>query len=90
MKKTTIIVLMMISSVGFTMDASVLKDAALKACETQLESVPENMREQSKKICLCNVNKTDYAAVLAAQASGDMTKVQENAVKNAQECATEM
>lgn len=90
MKKTLIIVLMMVASTGYTMDAEQLKEAALKACETQLESVPENMREQSKKVCTCNVKKTDYAAVIAAQQSGNMEEVQANAIKNAQECAQEL
>ena len=90
MKKITIIVLMLVTSVGFTRGASELKDAALKACDTAMESVPENMREQSKKMCECTVNKTDYEAVLAAQKSGDMTQLQEDAIKNAQACATTM
>ena len=60
MKKISIILLMGMASVGFAMDAEQLKEAALKACDTQLESVPENMREQSKKTCECTVKKTDY------------------------------
>ncbi len=87
MKKTTIIIMLMITSAGFSMDASQLKEAALKACETQVENVPENMREKTKKVCECNVNNTDYAAVLAASQTGDSEKVQQDALKVAEECA---
>ncbi len=87
MRKTLIIILAMSSSMGFAMDASQLKAAALKACDTQLASVPEEMREQTKKICECNVNNTDYAAVLDAQKSGDSEKVQADALKVATACA---
>ena len=72
------------------MDAEQMKEAALKACDTQLESVPEDMREQSKKVCTCNVKKTDYEAVLAAQKTGNMEEIQADAIKNAQECAEEV
>ena len=89
MKKSLIVVLSMISSTSFAMDADQLKDMALKACDTQLEHVPAEMREQSKKICECSVNKTDYAAMLTAQQTGDTTKLQEDALKVAQECATQ-
>jgi len=77
----------MISSVSFAMDADQLKEMALKACDTQLESIPAEMREQSKKVCECSVNNTDYAALLAAQQTGDTAKLQEDALKVAQECA---
>lgn len=89
MKKTFIIVLAMTASSAFAMDANQLKEAALKACQTQLEQVPENLREATKKTCECNVNKTDYAAVLAATQSGDTEKIQADALKVAQECAKE-
>ncbi|MCB1583190.1 MAG: hypothetical protein R3E90_04900 [Marinicella sp.] len=87
MKKISIILLMGMASVGFAMDAEQLKEAALKACDTQLESVPENMREQSKKTCECTVKKTDYEKVLAAQKTGNTEELQADAVKIAQECA---
>ena len=85
-----IIILAMLSSAGFAMDANQLKEAALKACDTQLESVPEEMREASKKTCACNAKNTDYAAVLEAQQSGDMEKVQQDALKVAEACAKEV
>jgi len=87
MRKTLIIILSMMSSSAFSMDADQLKAAALKGCDTQLESVPEEMREQTKKICECNVNNTDYAAILDAQQSGETEKVQQDALKVATECA---
>jgi len=90
MKKTFIIVLLMMSSTGFTMDANQMKEAALKACDTQLDSVPEEMREKSKQTCECNVNNTDYEAVLEAQQSGDTEKVQQDALKVAQDCANKV
>ncbi len=89
MKKTLIVVLAMLSSVSFAMDADQLKDAALKACATQLESIPEEMREATKKSCECNVKNTDYAAVLEAQQSGDTEKAQQDALKVAEACAAE-
>ena len=89
MKKISIVILAMLSSVGFAMDADQLKEAALKACGTQLESVPEEMRAASKKVCECNVNNTDYVAVLEAQQSGDNEKVQQDALKVAEACAAE-
>ncbi len=89
MKKMVIIILTLLSSVGFAMDANQLKQAALKACDTPLESVPDEMREASKKICECNANNTDYAAVLDAQQSGDTEKVQQDAIKVAEICAKE-
>jgi hypothetical protein len=52
--------------------------------------VPEEMRERTKKICMCNVKKTDYDAVLAAQKSGNSEKIQADAIKNAQACAEEL
>lgn len=81
--------MLMTTSVGFSMDASQLKEAALNACDSQLDSVPENMREKTKKVCECNVNKTDYAAILTATQSGDSSKVQQDAMKVAEECAKE-
>jgi hypothetical protein len=89
MKKMTIIILVLFSTVGFAVDADQMKAAALKACDTQLETVPEAMREQTKKICECNVNNTDYAAVLESQQSGDTEKVQQDAMKVAEACAKE-
>ncbi|MFC3192896.1 hypothetical protein ACFODZ_01455 [Marinicella sediminis] len=90
MKKMTIIVLIMVTGFCHAMSAAELKEAALKACNTQLESVPKDMRKQSKKICECNVEKTDYEAVLAAQKSGNTEQIQADAIKNAQACAEEM
>jgi len=84
-----IIILAMLSFTGFAMDADQMKAAALKACDTQLESVPEEMREASKKTCACNVNNTDYVAVLEAQQSGDTEKVQQDALIVAEECGKE-
>ncbi|WP_223787343.1 hypothetical protein [Marinicella meishanensis] len=89
MKKIMIIVLLMLAAVGQAMDADQLKEAAVKACETQMEAVPAEMREKSKKVCLCNVKKTDYQAVIDAQQSGDMEKIQADAIKNAEACAAE-
>ncbi|MGJ8664315.1 MAG: hypothetical protein ACSHWU_11730 [Marinicella sp.] len=89
MKKLLIIICTMVTSTGFTMDANQLKEAALQACNTQLESVPEEMREKSKKACECNVKNTDYAAVLDAQKTGDTDKIQADALKVATECAKE-
>jgi len=91
MKKTMIIVLLM--AAGYSqamMTAEQLKEAAVKACDTQLDSVPEDMRERTKKICMCNVKKTDYNAVLAAQKSGNTEQIQADAIKNAQACAEEL
>lgn len=90
MKKTLVIILTMFTSVSFAVDANQLKDAALKGCETKLEGVPEEMREKSKKTCECIVNKTDYEAVLEAQKNGDNEKVQQDALKAAEECAKEV
>ena len=90
MKKMLTIIFVILSSTGFAMDADQMKAAALKACDTQLESVPEAMREQSKKTCECNVNNTDYAAVLEAQQSGDTEKVQQDALIVAEDCAREV
>ncbi|VAW46746.1 hypothetical protein MNBD_GAMMA02-233 [hydrothermal vent metagenome] len=90
MKKTLIIILTMAASTGFSMDASQLKEQALKVCETQLENVPEDMREMSKKICECKANKTDYEAVLTVKESGDTEKITADALKIAQECAEEV
>lgn len=84
-----IIVMMMFALSGHAMDADQLKEAAIKACETQMEAVPEEMREKSKKVCLCNVNKTDYQAVIDAQQSGNMEQIQADAIKNAEACAAE-
>jgi len=89
MKKMSIIILTMLSTTSFSMDANQLKEAALKACDTQLENIPENLREKTKKSCLCTVNKTDYAEVLAAQQSGDNEKIQQDALKVAEACAKE-
>lgn len=89
MKKTLIIILAMLSTSAFSMDADQLKAAALKACDTQSENVPEAIQELSKKTCECNVKNTDYAAVLDAQSSGDTEKVQQDAVKIAEKCAKE-
>ena len=86
MKKTTVIILLFLAAVGQAMDASQLKDAALKACDTQADAVPAEMREKTKKLCECNVKNTDYAAVLAAQQSGDTEKIQQDALKVAEAC----
>lgn len=80
----------MAASSSFAMDATQMKDAALKACQTQMEQVPEEMREKSKQACECSVNKTDYQAMLDAQEAGDTEKLQADAVKVAQECAAEL
>ena len=78
-----------VSSLSFAMDAKLLKETALKACDTQSAQVPENMRAQVKKTCVCAVNKTDYEALLTAQTSGNVEAVQAEAMKVAQECAAE-
>ncbi len=89
MRKMLIIIFAMSSSAGFAMDADQMQKAAFKACETQLENIPEGLREQSKKSCECNVKNTDYAAVLAAHQAGDTEKVQQDALKVAEKCAKE-
>jgi len=89
MKKIVIILLLMFAATTFAMDAKQLKDAAIKGCETQMEAVPAEMREKSKKLCLCNVEKTDYQAVIDAQQSGNTEKIQADAIKNAEACAAE-
>ncbi len=89
MKKMIIIILAVLSTAGFAMDADQMKAAALKACDTQLETVPEALREQTQKTCECNVNNTDYAALLEAQQSGDAEQVQQDALKVAEACAKE-
>ena len=66
MKKMLIIVLLMVAGYSQAMTADQLKEAAIKACDTQLDSVPAEMRERTKKICMCNVKKTDYQAIIDA------------------------
>lgn len=87
MKKTTIILFTFISFTAFSKDANQLKEAALKACEVEVAGVPEDVREMTKKLCECKVEKTDYAAVLEAQQSGDAEKVRKDALDVAAACA---
>ncbi|MCX7553774.1 hypothetical protein OS175_07780 [Marinicella sp. S1101] len=89
MKKTTIIILMLSSSMTFAKDATQLKDDAMRACAAEVAGVPEDMQAKTQKLCECKVNKTDYAAVLEAQQSGDSEKVRGDALKVAAECAKE-
>lgn len=89
MKKIIISSLLIASFSALAMDGKQLKEAALKACDTQAEQMPENVRAQVKKTCLCSVNKTDYDALMKAQASGKMEEIQAEALKVAQECAAE-
>ncbi|MBB6521284.1 hypothetical protein [Pseudoteredinibacter isoporae] len=90
MKNLSILVLLVFSGLCQAMDAKQLKATALKACETQSANMPANMREQAKKLCVCNAEKTDYEAVLKAQASGDTKQIQANAMKVAQACTAQM
>ncbi|GAA6154385.1 hypothetical protein [Pseudoteredinibacter isoporae] len=82
--------LLVLSGACQAMDAKQLKEAAMKGCEIQSASMPENMQEQTKKLCVCNVEKTDYDAVLKAQASGDTKKIQDIALENAKACSAEL
>ncbi len=89
MKTITLISLLTFGATSMAMDGKQLKEAALKACDTQAQQMPENMRQQVKDTCLCTVNKTDYDAMLKAQTSGNMESIQAEAIKVAQECAVE-
>jgi len=87
MKTIVMLVLMGLVSVAGAQDAKQLKEIALKACETQMEQVPAEMRERAMKTCKCTVEKTDYAAVIEAQKAGNLEKIQADATATAMECA---
>jgi len=42
------------------------------------------------KTCKCNVNNTDYKAILEATKSGDTKKIHDNAIAVAQKCVAEL
>ncbi len=67
-------------------EAGKLKKQALEACEVSAQQMPENMREETLKVCQCTVEKTDYQAAVA----GDAAKLQADAIKNAEACAKEL
>lgn len=83
--KPFVLLMIILSSPAWSLDAAQLKKQALEACETSVQQVPEAYRNQSLKTCKCAVEKTDYDAVIA----GNTSKVQEDALKNAQLCAKE-
>jgi hypothetical protein len=80
---------MLFSIIALAKDATQLKDDAMRACVIEVAGVPEDMQAKTKQLCECKVNKTDYAAVLEAEQSGDSEKVREDALKVAAECAKE-
>lgn len=66
-------------------DTSEMKEQVLAACKTQMEQMPEEHKKQGLAMCKCTAEKTDYDALIA----GDVTKIQEDALKNAEICAKE-
>ncbi|WP_395373735.1 hypothetical protein [Marinicella sp. W31] len=90
MKTILMLGLIGLTSIAFAQDAKQLKEIALKACDTQMEQVPAEMRDRAVKTCKCTVNKTDYEALLTAQKAGNMEKIQADATAVAMECAKEM
>ncbi len=89
MKKIILTSILFASFSSMAMDGKQLKEASLKACDVQAQQMPENMRAKVKDTCICTVNKTDYDAMIKAQASGKMEEIQAEALKVAQECAAE-
>ena len=87
MKTILMLGLIGLTSAAFAQDGKQLKEIALKACETQMEQVPAEMRDRAMKTCKCTVNKTDYDAVIAAQKAGNVEQIQKDATAVAMECA---
>ena len=90
MKKTLTTIVIFISCHAFAMDADQLKEQAMKACETTLESTPEDMKDKSIKLCKCKVEKTDYEALILAQETGDTSKVTADELRITEECSKEI
>lgn len=88
MKKTfKLLTFMALVSAGsvWAMTAEEMKTQAIESCKTSTAQLPEAHRKKALDTCVCSAKKTDYKAILA----GDTQKVQEDALKNAQECAKE-
>ena len=91
MKKTiltlsTVIGFAMASSAIANEEAENMKQQDLRACEMQAQQLPEEVRAEQQKNCKCVIEHTDYEALVEANKSGDMAKVQEIKDKASQAC----
>ena len=70
--------------------ADQMKEEALKACDTQVAQMPESSKDLILKSCKCNVENTDYEAILAHTTAGDTEKLQADMLAVAMKCQKEM
>ena len=89
MKKLVTLTALLLSTSAFAQDATQLKEMSMQACDAQTAQLPEEQRSMALKVCECTVNNTDYEKLTADSQSGDLEKVQADALAVAQKCAEE-
>ena len=83
-------IILLTSSLAFSQSAEDLKKQSLQVCEAQVAQLPEEQKAQVLSICNCTIENTDYEKVLKYSQEGNLTKVQEDAIKVAQECQAKL
>lgn len=89
MKKLVTLAALLLTTSAFAQDAAQLKELSMQACEAQILQLPEEQRSMTLKVCECTVSNTDYEKLAADSQSGDLEKVQADALAVAQKCAEE-
>ena len=83
---SVMITLLLTAPLASAQTAEDLKTQTLQICQAQAAQLSGEQKEQYLSICNCTVENTDYDQVLKDSLAGNVTKVQENATKVAQEC----
>ena len=78
------------SPLAFSQTAEELKKQSLQVCHAQAAQLPEEQKAQVLSICSCTIENTDYKKVLKYSKEGNLSKVQEDAIKVAQECQAKL
>ena len=81
---------MLTTNLAFSQSAEDLKAQSLQICDAQVNQLPEEQRETVSAICTCTVENTDYEQLLKNSQEGNITKVQEDAAKVAEQCQKDL
>jgi hypothetical protein len=87
--KKLIMLSLVATMVVFAQNAEQLKKDALLDCSTKVELLPIELREAVMSSCTCEVNNTDYEAVIADTEAGNTDKIQADADAVIKKCEAE-
>ena len=83
---SAMIALLLISPFSLAQTGADLKAQTLQICQAQAAQLADEQKELILALCNCTVENTDYDQVLKDSIAGNITKIQEDATKVAQEC----